>query len=149
MASPTNNPVPMNAWQAFTPSLIGATDNPTATYSNQLGRFLIIAGTLFYKIRVTTTTMTKTTTADNLEITLPFTAGGETNGITMGEARIENGTAVANASIAEAIKGNNFLLFRYMPATSASGQVTYAATAPGIGVLTNTINFVASGFYEL
>lgn len=149
MASPTNNPVPMNAWQAYTPSLIGATDNPAPTYSNQLGRFLILAGTLFYKIRITTTTMTKTTTTDNFEVTLPETVGGVANELTQGSARIENGTAVANASIAEAVNGNNFLLFRYMPATAASGQVTYAATAPGIGVLTNTINFVATGFFEL
>lgn len=138
----------MTGFQAFTPSLIGATDNPTATYSNQLGRFLAIGAILFYKIRVITTTMTKTTTSDNVEITLPETIGGVTNEITQGGARIENGTAVANASIAEAVKGNNFLLFRYMPATSASGQVTYAATAPGIGVLTNTINFIAAGFFE-
>jgi hypothetical protein len=135
-------------WQNFTPSLAGATDNPTATYTTQTGRFLIVGNVLFFTVKVVTSTMTKTTTSDAVQITLPVPVSGAASQVSTCSGRIENGTPVANAAECELTTGNGFLTFRYIPATTASGASTYAATAPGIGTLTNTITFTATGFYE-
>lgn len=134
-------------WIDFTPSLTGATDDPVATYSKQLGQFIIVNRMLHYRIYLITTTMTKTTTSDALRITLPIAAAGAATIIHVGSGRVENGTAVANGTQPYVTSGNSYLNVRYIPGTSASADMTYAATAPGIGVLTNTITFIACGSY--
>lgn len=136
-------------WQSFTPALIGATDNPAATYSTQTGRFKIEKGMVFFEIELVTTTMTKTTTADQLRISLPIAAGGPAGTDYQGAARVENGTAVANGTQCIVTSGDSFAVVRYIPATAASSNMTYAATAPGIGVLTNTITFLLTGSYQI
>jgi hypothetical protein len=40
------------------------------------------------------------------------------------------------------------MTFRNYTLAANSSQLTYAVATPGIGVLTNTITFNGSGFYE-
>lgn len=135
--------------QSYTPTIIGATDNPVATYGTQIGQFVIFGGFCFYNILLTTTTMTKTTLTDVLRLVLPLTVGGATNSVFSAPGRIENTTAIANAVHAEALTGTAYLTFRAIPVTTASLPITYAVASPGIGVLTNTITFAATGFFAI
>lgn len=143
------NITPMNNVQSYLPALIGATDNPAATYSTQEGSFYVIGALCFFNIVLVTTTMTKTTTSDVLRITLPITAATRAGAVWQGEGRTENSTVTANAGISEIASGNSYLTFRNNgTGIIASTVITYASTSPGIGTLTNTITFNAGGFYE-
>jgi len=136
-------------WQDYTPSLIGATDNPVATYGTRVGRFALIGNLCFYSLFVTTTTMTKTTLTDALRITLPFTAATVAGAVWGGTGRVENSTPIANAVLSEVASATAYLTYRAIPVTTASLPITYAVASPGIGVLTNTITFTANGVFEV
>lgn len=133
---------------SFTPALQGATDNPSPTYSVQVGRYIRFGKICFFTIHIVTTTMTKTTTADAIRISLPFTAKNTTNALWRIEARATNGTPVINANTARIDPNTAYLTLAQLPLTAALADVTYEAVT-GIGVLTNTITFQASGLYEV
>lgn len=137
-----------NGWQAYTPALSGATDNPVATYTTQVGKFAILGGLCFFKFTLVTSTMTKTTLTDPLNINLPLTAATLAGDITTFSARIENATAVANAVMGEIVSAASVVRFRNYVLATNSAVTTYAVTNPGIGVLTNVITFNGTGVYE-
>lgn len=137
-----------NGWQAYTPVLSGQTDNPVATYSVQIGRFTIVGALCFFNFKLTTTTMTKTTLTDLVSISLPLPAATLANQVHNFIGRIENGAAVANMIFGEIASAASTAQFRNYALAASSAQMTWAATTPGIGVLTNTINYNGSGFYE-
>lgn len=140
---------PMYDWQAYTAALTGATNDPVATYTTQVGKFFLIGPLCFFKFNLVTSTMTKSTLTDALRVTLPLTAATLTGDVTVFKARVENATAVANALQGEIASNTAYATFRNYAALATAGvQTTYAATDPGIGVLTNTITFQGSGFYE-
>lgn len=149
MALTPNNLPPMFAWQAYTPSLTGATDNPVPTFSTQVGRFLALAGMMFYQLRLISTTMTKSTLTDPVQITLPVAAATVTGAVWQGLGRCENTTPIPNPTYSEIASAASVATMRANAAAgNASLPLTYAVASPGIGVLTNTITFNASGFYE-
>jgi hypothetical protein len=135
-------------WQSYTPAMTGATDNPVPTFSTQIGRFLILQNLIFFKFKLVSTTMTKTTLTDNVQVTLPVTAATNTGEVTEGSGRVENGTAVANMMKWELASGAALLTYRNYTLAASSSVLTYAVTTPGIGVLTNTITLTGTGFYE-
>lgn len=137
----------ISGWQPYTPTLIGATDNPTPTYSVQSGRYMIVGNICFFKIKLTTTTMTKTTLTDNIRVSLPVTAANVTSDLTKCAARVENATAVLNGAVGEIAPGTSYIQFRSGTVAAATALITYALLS--LGVLTNTINFEASGFVEI
>ncbi len=144
-----NNVTPMNGWSTYTPVLQGATDNPVATYGTKVGRYYILGNICFYQIFLTTTTMTKTTLTDVLRITLPIVSATVTGAVWQGLARVENTTPIPNPTYAEVASANAFVTARALAAAgNASLPLTYAVASPGIGVLTNTITYNLSGFYE-
>lgn len=135
-------------WQTYIPVLTGATDNPAPTFTTQVGRFLIQGSILFFKFKLVSTTMTKTTLTDVVNISLPYVAATNTGEVTTFLGRVENATAVANMIIGEIASGANVATFRNYALAASSSQLTYAVTTPGIGVLTNTITFNGEGWYE-
>lgn len=148
-----NNPgnlSPFTGWQEYTPSLTGATNDPVATYGTRVGYFCTVGPFCYFTFNITTTTMTKSTLTDALRITLPLPAVTLTNLVFFFPARVENGTAVANALRGEVASGLSYATFRnYAALATASAQTTYAVADPGIGVLTNTITYQGSGFYAI
>lgn len=145
-----NIPAQGNA-HVYTPTLTGATDNPVATYGTQVGTYQLLSGQRCrVDVTLTTTTMTKTTLTDLLQITLPFTAATRASQVWTGAGRVENGTAVANALRAEIASGASVVNFRNYAALATAGvQTTYQVANPGIGVLTNTITYNFSIEYEI
>jgi hypothetical protein len=139
---------PMANPQAYLPVLSGTTDNPVATYTTQLGRFYLIGSLAFFKFLVVTSTMTKTTLTDVLNINLPIAAANNAGDITPFAGRVENATAVANAVVGEILSSASVVRFRNYVLATNSAVTTYAVANPGIGVLTNTITFNGAGVYE-
>ncbi len=147
--NPNNIPA-IQSWQTWVPTLQGPTDNPVATLSTQVGRFMLYASMVFYQIKLVSTTMTKTTLTDLLGITLPLTAATVTGATWQGLGRCENTTPIPNPTYSEIASAGLVVNFRANAAAgNASLPMTYAVASPGIGVLTNTITFNASGFYEI
>lgn len=147
--NPNNDPAQFS-WQVWVPTLQGPTDNPAATLSTQLGRFILLASMLFYQIKLVSTTMTKSTLTDLLGITLPINAATVTGATWQGAGRVENTTPIPNPTYSEVASAGAVLNFRANAAAgNASLPLTYAVASPGIGVLTNTITFNATGFYEI
>ena len=143
-----NNISPNEGWLTYLPILTGATDNPVVTTSAAIGRFHILGAALFLYFRLVSTTMTKTTLTDLVQLSLPVAAATVTGAVAQGSARVENGTAVANMSVFEIASAAQVMNFRNYALAASSSQLTYAVTTPGIGVLTNTITFNGEGFYE-
>lgn len=147
--NPNNFPAMFN-WQGWSPTLSGPTDNPVATLSTQLGRFILLASLLMYQIKLVSTTMTKTTLTDLLGITLPLNSATVVGATWQGLGRCENTTPIPNPTYSEVPSNSAVVNFRANAAAgNASLPMTYAVASPGIGVLTNTITFNASGFYEI
>lgn len=142
------NSTPQNGWQAYTPALQGATDNAVATLSTAIGRFALFQNICFLKIKMVSTTMTKTTLTDLVQVPIPLPAATLTSDNNQMSARVENGTAVANMNVFEIASAAVFGTFRNYALAASSSQLTYAVTTPGIGVLTNTITLIATGYYE-
>lgn len=146
--NPNNIPAQL-AWQAYTAMLSGATDNPVATFTTQVGRFMMLAAMMFYQVKLVSSTMTKTTLTDPVLINLPIPAATVTGAIWQGAGRVENTTPIPNPTFSEIVSAASNLTFRALAAAgNASLPLTYAVASPGIGVLTNAITFNASGFYE-
>lgn len=144
-----NGSIPLApSFQAYTPSFTGATDNPTATYTTQVGRFYLVGNLCFFKYNVVTSTMTKTTTSDNFQVSLPLPAATNTNDIVNFAAKLTNATAVAQGILGEIASANQFATFRIYQITGAATTITWATTTPGIGVITNTVTATGGGFYE-
>lgn len=146
---PGNFP-PMFDLQAYTPTLIGSTENPVVTYGTQVGSFILFGDLCFVTFTITSTTMTKVTLTDLLAVTLPLAAATRTGQVWCGSGRVENATAVANGMRAEIASAASSVNFRNYAALATAGvQTTYAVANPGIGVLTNTITYNASIWYEV
>lgn len=132
--------------QTYTPTFQGATDNPTETYTVQIGRYQVLGKRCRVTIVLVTSTMAKTTLTDNIRVSLPVAAANVSNLTQLLEARLENGTAVKNATQAETTPNVSYLQLRYIPATAASALLTFGTA--DLGVLTNTITCVITGEYE-
>lgn len=133
---------------AYTPVLKGATDDPSAaTYSTQVGRYILIGKLCWVNIHLITTSITKTTLTDDLRISLPFTAANNSGQVHLLNGRTTNGTPVQNANIAIVAANTAYLTMGQLPLTAALANITYALLS--LGVLTNTITFQASGVYEV
>lgn len=141
------SPMP-TGWSNYTAVLSGATDNPVPTYTTQIGRYFILGAICFFKYKLVTSTMTKTTLTDLLNINLPIIANTNTGDVSTFIARVENATAVANMVYGEIASGSIVATYRNYALAASSSQSTYAATTPGIGVLTNTITFQGAGSFE-
>lgn len=143
-----NSPLYNGQWQAYTPVLQGATDNPVATYTTQLGWFRVVQNnSCEFNFNIVTSTMTKTTTADAVLVSLPLQASALIPGTCLFTAAIFNATPVVNANQglinASAIVAN----FRQLSLSTGPVAMTYAVTR--LGVLTNVITFQGSGRYQL
>lgn len=134
-------------WTTYTPILKGASDDPSpVTYSVQVGKYMKINKLCWFKVILTTTSITKSTLTDNLRVSLPFTAATQTGDETLVSARVENGTPVVNGTSGRILSNTAYCEFISLPVGAASAVVTYALLS--LGVLTNTISFRASGFFE-
>lgn len=142
------NITPTRGWQPYTPALIGATDNPVVTYSTQQGQFLLDGSTCRFNFKLVSTTMTKTTLTDLVQITLPIAAATVAGAVTDLLCRLENATPVANMIVGEIASAGTALTLRNYTLAAGSSQCTYAVTTPGIGVLTNTITINGTGSYN-
>lgn len=141
------NATPMQNFIPYLPTLSGATENPVPTLSTQLGRFFVIGAVCFFTYKLVSTTMTKATLTDVLNISLPLPALTDAGVVYKFPARVENATAVVNGVLGEIASGASVATVREIPNAAASVAMTYQVAAPGIGVLTNTITFEGSGFY--
>ncbi len=131
---------------SYTPVLQGATDNPSPTYTTQQGRWWQMGKLVFVQGQIVASTMSKTTTADQVRMTLPVAAVNVAGHLSQLVARLENSTAVQNGLIGETVAGAAYIVFRMLPPTSSSAILTYAITS--LGVLTNTVTLNVSGWYE-
>jgi hypothetical protein len=131
---------------SYTPVLQGATDNPVPTYTTQQGRWWQFGRIVFLQAQVVVSTMTKTTLTDQVRLTIPVPAANVSGNISQLAARVENGTAVQNAMVAETTPNASYVVFRMLPTAAASVTLTYALTS--LGILTNTLTINLSGWYE-
>lgn len=130
----------------YTPALQGGTDNPAPTYTHQIGRYFLLGKLCFVSIAITSSTMTKTTLTDNVRVSLPVAAANVSGHVSQLSARLENGTAVKVASVAETTANASYLQLRQMNAAAASALLTYGTA--DLGVLTNTITVIITGVFE-
>lgn len=143
-----NNLSLQRGWRNYTPVLTGATDNPVVTASTTIGRFLLLGAVVLFNYKLVSTSMTKTTLTDVVNISLPIPAATLTGQVQTFLGRVENATAVANMILGEIASASQTATFRNYALAASSSQLTYAVTTPGLGVLTNTITFNGSGSYE-
>lgn len=147
------NATPFSAFATFSPAtttlLQGQTDNAAPTLSTNVYRYMVLNGILFFNALLVSSTMTKTTTTDQVRLLLPLAAGGVAGQVFNSAARVENATAVANMAVGEITSGNAYQIFRNYALAASSSTMTWATTTPGIGVLTNAITFNTSGWYEV
>lgn len=148
LAQPGSNVSLTRGFQSYTPVLSGTTDNPVPTFTTQVGRFTIFGPMVLCKFKLVSTTMTKTTLTDLVQISLPMAAATNSGEVTDFLCRVENATAVANMIIGEIASGASVATLRNYALAASSSQMTYAVTTPGIGVLTNTITINGTAFYE-
>lgn len=142
-----NQPSDFNDSKSYTPVLYGATDDPSAvTYSTQVGRYFQVGKLCFFSVRLTTTSITKTTLTDALRVSLPMPSANIANSRWKLHGAVGNSTPVQNANTAYIDPNTSYLTFSQNPLTAAIADITYALLS--LGVLTNTITFEASGFYE-
>lgn len=138
-------------WMPYTPALVGTTDNAVATYTTQIGKFCLIGPLCFFKFAIVTSgTTTKTTLTDAFAVSLPLTSATNT-GTSIGEqfaCRVQNATCVNNANVGVIISNVAYATFQAYVIGTVAATVTWAATAAGIGVLSNVITAVGSGSYE-
>lgn len=131
---------------SYTPVLQGATDNPVVTYTTQQGRWWQLGKIAFVQAQIVASSMTKTTLTDQVRMTLPLSAVNVAGNLSQIAARVENGTAVQNAMVAETTANTGYVIFRMLPTAAATVVLTYALTS--LGVLTNTITLNITGWYE-
>lgn len=143
-----NLSVMSKGWQSYLPVLTGQTDNPVLTATTQKGNFFISGNQCAFDFTIVTTTITKTTTADTVFVSLPVAAATNTGMVQSFTARFENATAVANALRGEIASGASVATLRNYVLATSSAAMTWAATDPGIGVLTNTITMMGQGVYQ-
>lgn len=147
------NATPFTGFQTFAPLttalLQGQTDNAAPTLATNVYRYMVLNGILFFNYLLVSSTMTKTTTTDQVRVALPLVAGGVAGQVWTGHSRVENGTAVANMIVGEITTAQAYIIFRNYTLAATSGTMTWATTTPGIGVLTNTITFNGTGWYEI
>jgi uncharacterized protein YgbK (DUF1537 family) len=136
------------AWANYIPTLTGQTDNPVVTATTSVGRFVFFGALCFFKYTLVSSTMTKTTTTDTVSMSLPIASATQTGEVTTFACRVENATAVANMILGEIASNASAHKYRNYTLAANSNNMTYAATTPGIGVLTNTITLNGAGFYE-
>lgn len=146
-ASPVLSPDIISSWQSYSPILKGATDDPAVVYSTQVGRYVLVGSLLYFKINLVTTSITKTTLTDNVRISLPAISANNAGDMAIMSAMIENSTAVLNGNAGEIGPANQYMQFKNLPLATSSAFITYALDS--LGVLSNTITFSASGFYEV
>ncbi len=132
--------------QTYTPTITGTSDNPTATYSTQIGRYFTIGKLCYVEVVIVTTTMTKSTLTDAVQIQLPVAAANVSGAVQHLTARVENATAVLVGSLGYTTPNSTAAQVRQIVPTAASVIVTYAVLS--LGVLTNTCTFILSGLYE-
>lgn len=132
--------------QTYTPTLQGATNNPVATYTTQVGRYMQLGKMCFVEIFLTTSTMTKVTLTDPILINLPVAAANISGAGQVMPARLENSTPILNATHAFTTPNSTNLQLLNLPLAAASAALTYAVLS--LGVLTNTITIQVSGWYE-
>lgn len=137
-------------WTPYTPAYTGQTDSPVVTYTTQVGRYMVVGNTCFFKAVLVSSTLTKTTLTDNFQVTLPFTAATTTGIQDIMAAQVENGTAVVNGLRGKIASGASVITFQnYASTTANASTITWGTATPGIGVLTNTITTVVEGSYEI
>lgn len=138
--------------QAYTPALAGQTDQPGVTYTTQFGRYYVLGGLVFFKFKIVTSgTTTKTTTTDNFAVTLPIPAATNTGDINAVTCDAENATPITYGSVGIAASGATQILLYAATGTQPAlnlVNMTWATTAPGIGVLSHVITVQCSGVYE-
>lgn len=138
-------------WQSYTPILTGQTDAMGGSYTTQIGKFMLIGPVCFFKFAlVTSGTVTKTTTTDNFQVSLPFTSSTNA-GTSVGEqfaCRVENATCVNNANVGLIVSNAAVAIFQAYVIGTDAVTLTWATTGAGIGVLSHVITAVGSGSYE-
>jgi hypothetical protein len=131
----------------WSPALQGATDNPTVTYTTQVGKYVLMGKLCRFALTIITSTMSKTTLTDAVRITLPFAAVTASGLIQVVNGIATNGTPVQNANMAYINSSNSYLTLAQLGLTVAQADITYALTS--LGILTNTVTVKASGIYEV
>lgn len=150
-AAINGNMTPMVIPQAYSPVLKGQTEDPGVAYTTQQGKFFVLGNMVYVDFNIVTSgTTTKTTTTDLFAVSLPFTSvtlAGNYDALT---CNIQNATAVTLGLTG--IVGSNTaqVTFNGYDAIVAgkATPITWAATTPGIGVLSNVITAKCSGWYQ-
>lgn len=151
--APAGNTVFPNSkgWMPYTPILTGQTDAMGGAYTTQIGKFMLVGPLCFFKFAlVTSGTVTKTTLTDNFQVTLPMLSATNA-GTSVGEqfaCRVQNATCVNNAQVGLIASNVQVAIFQAYVIGTVAATITWAATALGIGVLSNVITAVGSGSYE-
>jgi hypothetical protein len=138
-------PVQIGSWS---PALLGATSNPSAvTYSTQVGEYYLVGKLCTFYIRIVTTSITKANATDQIRVSLPLVSDSTANVIARCPAFASNGTPVQNATCGRIVPNVQYVALSQLLNTAAEKSITYEATDPGIGVLTNQITIEINGSY--
>jgi hypothetical protein len=148
----TNPPLPPGSgeWTDFPslPVLLGATNNPSGiTYIKQFGQYAKFKNMCCFTIDIQTSAFTKTTTTDEIRLSLPLPAVGGNNQTWETTGFAQAATPVTTAAKGLIVANNQFLTL----ATGNMSFLTYGLTGlvNGLGLLNTTCIFRASGWYRV
>lgn len=150
---PTNSPyqdlTSLIQGVSWTPIIKGASDDPASvSYANRVATYYMVGNMCLFNFSFQTTTMTKSTLTDQVRISLPFTSKNTSGNVVACSLRISNATPVVNANYGLIQPNVAYIEASQVPLVAAVANFTYALVT-GIGVLTNTITYQGSGWYEV
>lgn len=152
IAVPNSNNVFNGPPQVYTPILAGQTDNPTATYTTQLGYFYSLGNMTFVSFDlVTSGTTTKTTTTDNFQVSLPLPSVTQAGHFDTLVCDTENATPIQYGSVGVIGSAASTVLIQGWTGTAPAlnlSQMTWATASPGIGALSHVLTAKCSGWYQ-
>ncbi|MBE9178604.1 hypothetical protein IQ268_08535 [Oculatella sp. LEGE 06141] len=132
-------------WTDYSPTLLGASSNPTVTYANRVGRYAELGKIVLFYCSFKTTQISKTGLTDTLRISLPKQAIALLGDVELTGTTVQGSLGLAgNTGFVRG--GTGYLEVGSKVAGSVTGLVTYGLTS--LGLLNSQITFMAAGAYE-
>jgi len=139
------NPITTPQWVNYTPVILGSTTNPTSpSYSKQSGRYRKDGNIVHFEFDIQVTTLTGA--VGQIRVSLPFTSASVATKNTACVIQSGGGGVLGNnANSGNIIASVNYVSLYTQPLTGTVTSLTFAL----LGVLTNTLTFTGSGWYEV
>ncbi len=126
--------------QTYSPSLLGASDNPNPTYTTRIGRYWTIGKTCNLKIVIVTSALNKNilTTGDTIRVSLPagITAKNVTGYTQELQVTSYNSLLSQNMYKATIEPNTNYISLNYQGLTGGIVNLTYGLLSALVGNLT-------------